>query len=141
MIIAIYELNGKKLKTTNLTKKLKKLKQTPTILFQQEFEGSIKEAESILDEQLKEEEVVDYNNDVVLHHFKNYKTGYTITSIYDYVMIKIMKRLIDRYYFTKINNNLDDCQDILELAFLLKKENSQGFLAWEDALNRISTVW
>ena len=53
MIIAIYELNGKKLKTTNLTKKLKKLKQTPTILFQQEFEGSIKEAESILDEQLK----------------------------------------------------------------------------------------
>ena len=60
MIIAIYELNGKKLKTTNLTKKLKKLKQTPTILFQQEFEGSIKEAESILDEQLKEEEVVDY---------------------------------------------------------------------------------
>lgn len=52
-----------------------------------------------------------------------------------------MKRLIDRYYYTKINNNLDDCQDILELAFLFKKENSQGFLAWEDALNRISTVW
>ena len=59
MIIAIYELNGKKLKTTNLTKKLKKLKQEPTILFQQEFEGSIKEAESILDEQLREEEVIE----------------------------------------------------------------------------------
>lgn len=85
MIIAIYELNGKKLKTTNLTKKLKKLKQEPTILFQQEFEGSIKEAESILDEQLKEEEVVDYSNDIVLHHFKNPKTGFTITTIYDYV--------------------------------------------------------
>ena len=42
MIIAIYELNGKKLKTTNLTKKLKKLKQTPTILYQQEFEGVLK---------------------------------------------------------------------------------------------------
>ena len=28
---------------------------------------------------------VHLNNDVVLHHFKNYKTGYTITSIYDYV--------------------------------------------------------
>lgn len=52
-----------------------------------------------------------------------------------------MKRLIDRYYYTKVNNSLDDCQDILELAFLLKKENSQGFLAWEDTLNRISTVW
>ena len=73
MIIAIYELNGKKLKTTNLTKKLKKLKQEPTILFQQEFEGSIKEAESILDEQLREEEVIE-PNDIVLHHFKNPKT-------------------------------------------------------------------
>lgn len=93
MIIAIYELNGKKLKTTNLTKKLKKLKQTPTILFQQEFEGSIKEAESILDEQLKEEEVIDYNNDAVLHHFKNYKTGYTITSIYDYVNDKDYEKI------------------------------------------------
>lgn len=84
MIIAIYELNGKKLKTTNLTKKLKKLKQEPTILFQQEFEGSIKEAESILDEQLREEEVIE-TNDIVLHHFKNPKTEFTITTIYDYV--------------------------------------------------------
>ena len=84
MIIAIYELNGKKLKTTNLTKKLKKLKQEPTILFQQEFEGSIKEAESILDKQLREEEVIE-TNDIVLHHFKNPKTGFTITTIYDYV--------------------------------------------------------
>ena len=84
MIIAIYELNGKKLKTTNLTKKLKKLKQEPIILYQQEFEGSIKEAESILDAQLKEEEVIE-PNDVILHHFKNPKTGYTITTIYDYV--------------------------------------------------------
>ena len=84
MIIAIYELNGKKLKTTNLTKKLKKLKQEPTILFQQEFEGSIKEAESILDEQLREEEVIE-TNDIIKHHFKNYKTGFTITTIYDYV--------------------------------------------------------
>ena len=66
MIIAIYELNGKK---------LKKLKQEPTILFQQEFEGSIKEAESILDEQLREEEVIE-TNDIVLHHFKNPKTGF-----------------------------------------------------------------
>ena len=64
MIIAIYELNGKKLKTTNLTKKLKKLKQEPTIIIQQKFEGSIKEAESILDEQLREEEVIE-TNDIV----------------------------------------------------------------------------
>lgn len=93
MIIAIYELNGKKLKTTNLTKKLKKLKQVPTILFQQEFDGDIKEAESILDEQLREAEVIDYTNDVILHHFKNYKTGYTITSIYDYVNDKDYEKI------------------------------------------------
>ena len=41
-------------------------------------------------------------------------------------MIKIMKRLINRYYYTKVYNSLDDCQDILELAFLLKKENSHS---------------
>ena len=44
-------------------------------------------------EQLKEEEVVDYNNDIVLHHFKNYKTGYTITSIYDYVNDKDYEKI------------------------------------------------
>lgn len=84
MIIAIYELNGKKLKTTNLTKKLKKLKQEPIILYQQEFNGSIKEAESILDAQLREEES-EVVEPIELHHFKNPKTGYTITTIYDYV--------------------------------------------------------
>ena len=43
------------------------------------------------------------------------------------LMMKIMKRLIDRYYYTKVNNNLDDCQDILELAFLLKKKIHKDF--------------
>ena len=36
MIAAIYELNGKILKTTNLIKKLKRLKSEPKILFQLE---------------------------------------------------------------------------------------------------------
>lgn len=55
MIIAVYELNGKVLKTTNLTKKLKKVK-PDKILFQTEFTGSTKDAEKILDDWLREEE-------------------------------------------------------------------------------------
>lgn len=55
MIIAVYELDGKVLKTTNLTKKLKKVK-PDKILFQTEFTGSTKDAEKILDDWLREEE-------------------------------------------------------------------------------------
>lgn len=55
MIIAVYELNGKVLKTTNLTKKLKKVK-PDKILYQTEFTGSTKDAEKILDDWLREEE-------------------------------------------------------------------------------------
>ena len=53
MIIAVYELDGKVLKTTNLTKKLKKVK-PDKILFQTEFTGSTKDAEKILDDWLRE---------------------------------------------------------------------------------------
>lgn len=60
MIIAVYELNGKVLKTTNLTKKLKKVK-PDKILYQTEFTGSTKDAEKILDDWLKvDEEDDDY---------------------------------------------------------------------------------
>ena len=42
MIIAIYELNGKKLKTTNLTTTLQKLKQEPTIYFSKNLKVQLK---------------------------------------------------------------------------------------------------
>ena len=68
MIAAIYELNGKILKTTNLTKKLKRLKSEPKILFQLE-NGT--EANSEEDIEIKK------------YHYRNPITGYTMTSIYD----------------------------------------------------------
>ena len=92
MIIAIYKLNDKLLKTTNLEKKLKKLKKSKLdskiqILFQENYEGDLKEAENYLDYIIKKNYVIDDNVDdtsnVVLHHYVNRQTGYTHTSIYD----------------------------------------------------------
>lgn len=88
MLIAIYKLNGKLLKTTNLEKKLKKLKKLSSeieILFKEEYEGA--EAEKYLDYIIKKNYVIneDTSNEpeVILHHYVNKKTGYTHTSIYD----------------------------------------------------------
>ena len=92
MIIAIYKLNDKLLKTTNLEKKLKKLKKSKLdskiqILFKEEYEGDLKEAENYLDYIIKKNYVIDEeddtSNEVKLHHYINKKTGYTHTSIYD----------------------------------------------------------
>lgn len=87
MIIAIYKLNGKLLKTTNLEKKLKKLKrQSPEILFKEEYEGDLKEAENYLDYIIKKNYVIDEDDtsdEVKVYHYINKKTGYTHTSIYD----------------------------------------------------------
>lgn len=85
MIIAIYKLNDKILKTTNLEKKLKKLKQEVEIIYKQEFEGNVKEAEEILDNFIKTKfaSCKDEKSDIVLHHFINRKTKHTITSIYN----------------------------------------------------------
>lgn len=77
MIIAVYELNGRVLKTTNLKKKLKKVK-PDKILFSMEFEGSIREAEAILDDWLRVDEEEDdyegwkasvYKRDGTSYHF------------------------------------------------------------------------
>lgn len=90
MIIAIYRLNDKLLKTTNLEKKLKKLKKSKLdskvqILFQEDYEGDLKEAENYLDYIIKKNYVIDEDDtsSVVLHHYVNRQTGYTHTSIYD----------------------------------------------------------
>lgn len=87
MTIAIYKLNGKLLKTTNLEKKLKKLKRhSPEIeiLFKEEYEGDLKEAENYLDFIIKKNYVIDEeenDNIVLLHHYINRKTNYSATSI------------------------------------------------------------
>ena len=52
-----------------------------------------------------------------------------------------MNRLIDRYYKLKGSKSLDNCQGFTELACTLGRQNSQSYLAWEDALNKISTIW
>lgn len=90
MIIAIYRLNDKLLKTTNLEKKLKKLKKSKLdskvqILFQEDYGGDLKEAENYLDYIIKKNYVIDVDDtsNVVLHHYINRQTGYTHTSIYD----------------------------------------------------------
>lgn len=90
MIIAIYELNGKLLKTTNLEKKMKKLKKSSSeikILFKEEYEGDLKEAENYLDYIIKKNYVINKEDEdtseTVLHHYVNRNTGWTHTSIYD----------------------------------------------------------
>ncbi len=81
MIIAIYKLNGKILKTTNLEKKLKKI--TPDeIIYQQEFEGTTREAEAILDNYLKED-TIENEEKIKLYTFRNKVTGGSIVGIYD----------------------------------------------------------
>ena len=89
MTIAIYKLNDKLLKTANLEKKLKKLKKSKLdskiqILFQEEYEGDLKEAENYLDFIIKKNYVIDKEEDndiVLLHHYINKKTNYSATSI------------------------------------------------------------
>lgn len=78
MIAAVYELNGKILKTTNLTKKLKRLKSEPKILYQIE-NGS----EADLDKWLYKADEDDNEEVIKLYHYINKSNGYTKTSIYD----------------------------------------------------------
>lgn len=52
-----------------------------------------------------------------------------------------MSKLIDRYLKNKSITSLDNCQEVMELNFILNKHNTQSYLAWADALNKISTVW
>lgn len=82
MIAAIYELNGKILKTTNLTKKLKRLKSEPKILFQLE-NGT----ETDLDKWIKDNQNINSNSEedieIKKYHYRNPITEYTMTSIYD----------------------------------------------------------
>lgn len=88
MIAAIYlKKNNVVCKTTNLQKKLKKEKDEIQILEQWEFDDDLNK----MDERFKfwnSQYIVkkkDDEEDIILHHFKNIKTGHTITSIYDHL--------------------------------------------------------
>lgn len=86
MIIAVYRINDKIYKTTNLKKKLKK-KQPDEILYQMDYSGNIQSAESILDNWIKvnlmPKEEIETSEKV--YYFRNKLTGETITSIYENV--------------------------------------------------------
>lgn len=86
MIIAVYRINDKIYKTTNLKKKLKK-KQPDEILYQMDYSGNTQSAESILDNWIKvnlmPKEEIEISEKV--YYFRNKLTGETITSIYENV--------------------------------------------------------
>lgn len=86
MIIAVYRINDKVYKTTNLKKKLKK-KQPDEILYKMDYSGNIQSAESILDNWIKvnlmPKEEIEPSEKV--YYFRNKLTGETITSIYENV--------------------------------------------------------
>ena len=86
MIAAIYELNSKILKTTNLTKKLKRLKSEPKILFQLE-NGT----EADLDKWIKDNQNINSNSEedieIKKYHYRNTITRYKMNSIYDNIDI------------------------------------------------------
>lgn len=86
MIIAIYKLNNKLYKTSNLEKKLKKLKETPEIIYQEEFSGDLKEVDlrldKIINSILNKEETIEYN-DIKLYYFINKKSKEIVSSIYN----------------------------------------------------------
>lgn len=83
-MIAIYKLNGKLLKTANLEKKLKKIRQPIDIIYKQEFTGSPKECEMLLDSVIAKMKPIEETDTeaILLHHYINKITNYTATSIY-----------------------------------------------------------
>lgn len=88
MIIAVYRIKDKIYKTTNLKKKLKKLKRNPPdeIMYQMEYSGNIQSAENILDRWIKVNLIKKDDNPedkIILYYFKNKNTGKIIESIYD----------------------------------------------------------
>lgn len=143
MKIAIYKLNNKVLKTTNLDKKLKKIKD-PEIIYQQDFEGSTVDAEKILDGKMKElfPKKEEFAEEVELHCFFNKDNGYSITSIKSEIpdgYIPVTKEFIDRRYLKmKIDKSLEDIEDCWEYIIENNFQDYQEVLDWLDKINEIS---
>lgn len=143
MKIAIYKLNDKVLKTTNLDKKLKKIKD-PEIIYQQDFEGSTVDAEKILDDKMRElfPKKEEFTEDIKLHYFFNKDNGYSITSINSKIpdgYIPVTKEFIDRSYLhMKINKSLKCLEDVWEYITMNNFQDYQEVLDWLDKINEIS---
>lgn len=87
MIIAVYRINDKIYKTTNLKKKLKKIK-IDDILYQIDYSGNTQSAESILDRWIKVNLMKSDESpetSIEYYYFKNKITGDIIKSVYDNV--------------------------------------------------------
>lgn len=80
-MIAVYKLNGKILKTTNLEKKLSKLKSEPEILYKQET-GTETDLDKWIQDNLKEKNDNNEDNGIKKYYYIN-KNGCSIISIYD----------------------------------------------------------
>lgn len=80
-MIAVYKLNGKILKTTNLEKKFSKLKSEPEILYKQET-GTEADLDKWIQDNLKEKNDDNEDNGIKKYYYIN-KNGYSIISIYD----------------------------------------------------------
>lgn len=143
MKIAIYKLNDKVLKTTNLDKKLKKIKD-PEIIYQQDFEGSTVDAEKILDDKMRElfPKKEEFTEDIKLHYFFNKDNGYSITSINSEIpdgYIPVTKEFIDRSYLhMKINKSLKYLEDVWGYITMNNFQDYQEVLDWLDKINEIS---
>lgn len=91
MLIGIYKKNGKLLKTANLNKKIKKLKNIK-VIYQTEFDGSLYDVDKFLDNILNNvlnpnkystKDQNQENLNTKLYQFKNKKDNSIISSIYD----------------------------------------------------------
>ena len=85
MKAAIYLKNNIVCKTTNIQKKLKKESTPVEILEEWEYKNDVQKLDEkynywnrILNRNIEEEK----NEEAKLYHFRNPKTGYTVTSIY-----------------------------------------------------------
>ena len=84
-MIGIYKKEGRLLKTTNLEKKLKKLKDVE-IIWSQDFSGSMQEGEAVLDQKLRELNNIQEDKEervVKLFYFRNPRNGHWHISIYN----------------------------------------------------------
>lgn len=78
-------LNGNDVvKASNLKRKYNKIINNPRIQILEECDADrLDEKYDYWNRTLNHKEIAESENEIVLHHYKNFKTGYTITSIYD----------------------------------------------------------
>lgn len=78
-------LNGNDVvKVSNLKRKYNKIINNPRIQILEECDADrLDEKYDYWYRTLNHKEITEVENKIVLHHYKNFKTGYTITSIYD----------------------------------------------------------